>query len=260
MELLEKQYFQVVEFLRSAKRVLVITGAGVSAESGLPTYRGITGLYNQTTTEDGYRIETALSGPMFQRDPKITWKYIAQIEESCRGKRFNRAHEIISEMEGYFNNVLVLTQNIDGFHHQAGSSNVIDIHGDVHDLICAECDYTNRVENYQGMDIPPYCPSCQKVLRPNVVLFEEILPYEKLQRLDQEFRKGFDVYFSIGTTSVFPYIAQPMLDAKRKRVPTVEINPSETEISGYVDVKIEEKAGEALDQIWKLFQGSITNS
>jgi len=110
---------RITNLLKGAKSVLFITGAGISADSGLPTYRGISGLYNDTVTEDGISIEMALAGETLETKPHITWKYLARIEEKCRGAKPNRAHEIIKEMERHFERVSVFTQNIDGLHHRA---------------------------------------------------------------------------------------------------------------------------------------------
>src|ERR1700756_1361535 len=107
---------RVVELLRQSRSLLFITGAGISADSGLPTYRGIGGLYNANTTEDGQPIEELLSGPTFRRRPDLTWKYLKQIEQASRGAKFNRGHEVIAQMEARFERVWTLTQNVDGFH------------------------------------------------------------------------------------------------------------------------------------------------
>lgn len=246
----QQQIEAVVEILENANSVLVITGAGISAESGLPTYRGISGLYNNQDTEDGIRIEEALSGSMMVRNPEMTWKYLAQMEKACRGKSYNRAHEVIAQMETRFNRICVLTQNVDGFHHRAGSSNIIDIHGNLHDLYCLNCDFAESVPSYEGLNTPPICPKCDGHLRPDVVLFEEMLSTHKMQQLSLEYQKGFDAVFSIGTTSVFPYIAQPVVSAYHANIPTVEINPTQTQVSDFTNVKISEKAVKTLNAIW----------
>lgn len=241
---------QTIAALRNAQRVLFITGAGISAASGLPTYRGIGGLYNNRLTDDDIPIELALSGLMMQTRPDLTWTYIAQIEAACRGATFNRAHQIIAEMESYFEYVCVLTQNVDGFHHAAGSQNVIDIHGDINHLYCLYCDYTTTVTNYSNLDIPPNCPNCGGIIRPNVVLFGEFLPKHQASRLTHELEEGFDVVFSIGTTSTFPYIADPVTQAAKCGIPTIEINPGRTSVSDTVSIKFNEGAVETLSAIW----------
>jgi len=241
----------VAGLLKQSKSVLFITGAGISADSGLPTYRGLGGLYYHVETEDGIPIEMALAGDMLRKKPEVTWKYLSQIENKCRGAKHNHAHEIIAEMELCFDRVWVLTQNIDGFHHAAGSKNVINIHGDMHDIRCEGCGWKTRVENYDGLSIPPRCPKCDSIARPDVVFFGEMLQSDKVELMEREVGQPFDIYFSIGTTSVFPYIKHPMAFASHLQRPTIEINPAKTEISGWVDVKIPLGAAAALDAIWK---------
>jgi len=254
-EINQDKILQTARLLKDCRSILFITGAGISADSGLPTYRGIGGLYNGRTTDEGIPIEMALAGEMLNRRPEVTWKYLSQIEKNCRGATFNRAHEVIADMERHFERVWVLTQNIDGFHQAAGSQNVIDIHGDFHNLVCMQCSWRTTVRDYSGLKtIPPRCPECNHIVRPEVVFFGEMLPYEKLQILMRETHKGFDIYFSVGTTSVFPYIQQPILQARALNRPTIEINPSETEISDLVDIKISLGAAEALDRIWKEYE------
>ena len=241
----------VAGFLRQATSVLFVTGAGISAESGIPTYRGIGGLYEDVETEEGIPIETALSGEMMRENPALTWKYLHQIELASRGAEPNRAHRVLAEAERRFERVWVLTQNVDGFHRAAGSENVIDIHGDIHTLVCTACDDPVRVEDFSGLAPLPICAKCRAPLRPDVVLFGELLPPDKVDVMHRELEKGFDVVFSIGTTSLFPYISRPVLEAKARGKPTVEINPSETVLSTEVDAKLPLGAVDALEALSK---------
>jgi NAD-dependent deacetylase len=241
---------RVAERLAGRKRILFITGAGLSAESGLPTYRGIGGLYESEHTEHGVPIEVALSGPMFQRRPELTWHHIARLEQVVRGAKPNRAHALIAELEAQ-HEVVVLTQNVDGFHRAAGSTSVIDIHGDCHLLYCTACNFRERREDYAGMQVPPTCPKCGALIRPEVVLFEEALPDVQVARLEAELRQGFDAVFSIGTTSLFPYIAGPVMQAVRDRRLSVEINPDRTAVSDLVEVKLTCGASDGLSAIFE---------
>lgn len=245
---------EVVALLRTAKSLLFITGAGLSADSGLPTYRGIGGLYNDTDADTGLPIEELLSGRSFRADPARTWKYLAEIGKAGRGKTPNRGHQVIAEMERHFPRVWVLTQNVDGFHRMAGSRNVIDIHGDLHNLRCTKCDHHAPAGDYTAMELPPKCVKCSAVVRPDVVLFGESLPMDAVTTLRREERAGFDVVFSVGTTSVFPYIAGPVQDAHHRRKPSVEINPGDTDVTEFVTLKLPLRAAEALDAIWEAFQ------
>ena len=243
---LEAALGAVAGHLSAARRVLFITGAGISADSGLPTYRGIGGLYEGNLTEDGFRIEDALSGEMLARRPEITWKYLAQIEENCRGAGPNDAHRAIARLEESFATVLVFTQNIDGLHQAAGSRNVIEIHGDLHRLHCLSCGCRERVASFEARILPPVCPECGKRMRPEVVLYGEQLPQDALERFYDELERGFDLVFSVGTTSVFPYIAQPVLWAARQGIPTVEINPGQTTVSDEVAYRLPLGAAKAM--------------
>ena len=244
---------QAVELLRGSRSLLFITGAGLSADSGLPTYRGIGGLYDGRDAEEGMPIEALLSAEAITARPDLTWKYLLQVEQASRAAAPNRGHAVIAEMEAAFERVWVLTQNVDGFHRRAGSRNVIDIHGDLHRIRCTRCAYTQLVADYTGFAIPPHCPDCHGVLRPDVVLFGERLPASQLASYQAEVPLGFDIVFSVGTTSVFPYISAPMLDAYHFRKPSVEINPGDTDVSEFATVKISCGAAMALDAIWRAY-------
>ncbi len=235
--------------LDKAQRVLFITGAGISADSGLPTYRGVGGLYNGNDTEDGIAIEDALSGDVFATRPDITWKYLLQIEQNCRGAQPNAAHRFIAALEDRLLGVLVLTQNVDGLHRKAGSRNLIEIHGGLHQLHCTACDYENTVDDYLGLTLPPRCPRCGFVVRPDIVLFGEQLPPGAIDHLYDEMQQGFDMVFIIGTSAEFPYISQPVEWAARSGVATVEINPAATHLSGIVDYRLAMGAAEAMQSI-----------
>ena len=155
-----------------------------------------------------------------------------------RGAVPNRAHNVIALMESHFDAVWTLTQNVDGLHRRAGSQNVLDVHGDLHDLNCTRCDYHVTVPDYATIDdVPPRCPRCRATVRPAVVLFGEELPEDKMARLWREIEVGFDVVFSIGTSSLFPYIASPVLMARASGIPTVEINPEATAVTSSVELK-----------------------
>lgn len=240
---------QVATALRGARRVLFITGAGVSADSGLPTYRGVGGLYDSGDTEDGVSIEDALSGTMMRTNPALCWRYIAQIEQASRGAEPNAAHRIIADLERHCE-VVVLTQNVDGLHARAGSHDLIEIHGNVHILSCTDCDdYRERVADYSGLDIPPRCPRCRGWVRPGVVLFGEMLPQAAIARLIDACARPFDLVFSIGTTSVFPYIAAPVVEQVRAGRPAVEINPGQSEVSRRVTWRLRARAADAMEAL-----------
>lgn len=241
---------EVAQLLKNAKRVLFITGAGISADSGLPTYRGLGGLYEGAKlTHEGFTIEEALSGEMLLRHPEVTWKYLLQIEHTCRDAKPNAAHRAIARLEKTLPEVLTYTQNIDGLHRAAGSRKLIEIHGRIHEVRCTRCRHHMEVPSYDNLPIPPHCPRCHSPMRPNVVLFGESLPGEALMRLENALMEGFDLVFSIGTSSVFPYIVEPVLWARHQGIPTVEINPGETKLSPIVSHRLETGAAAAMTAV-----------
>lgn len=242
---------QTVSWLKERREVLFITGAGLSADSGLPTYRGVGGLYQDQGTEEGMPIEEALSGETLAARPEIAWRHLLRITLACRNAHFNRGHEVIAEMERRLPRVWVLTQNIDGFHRDAGSRNLIEIHGNAHRVRCTVCPLRREVADLSGLEgIPPRCPECGAPLRPDVVLFGETLPGPAVDLLRRELRRGFDLIFTVGTTSVFPYISQPVLAARQAGIPTVEINPGSTAVSDRVGLRLIGGAASVLDAIW----------
>ncbi|MCB9796321.1 MAG: NAD-dependent protein deacylase [Alphaproteobacteria bacterium] len=235
------------QWFEEAERALIITGAGVSADSGLPTYRGIGGLYNRPTDE-GMPIEEALSGRTFRRDPALSWKYMAQIGRATAGAQPNEAHRVIAALESRVPELIVLTQNVDGLHRAAGSSHVIEIHGGLGRLFCTECGAEHPTPDFRKADdieLPPRCARCGGVVRPDVVLFGETLPDAAVKALSKAMSKPFDLTVIVGTTAVFPYIAEPVLHAARRGERTLEINPGRSEVSEAVALKLDMGAAEA---------------
>jgi NAD-dependent deacetylase len=245
---------RIVDHLTRARSILFVTGAGMSADSGLPTYRGVGGLYESEKTEEGFAIEEVLSGEMFDVRPELTWKYLRQIEHACRGAKFNRGHAVIAEMEQHFPRVWTLTQNVDGFHRDAGARNLIPIHGELHQLRCTRCSWREAVSDYEQLPELPRCEKCSSLLRPDVVLFGEALSQDGVREIKYQVRTGFDIMFSIGTTSVFPYIAHPVEVALERAKPTVEINLGTTRLSARFRYRLMVGAAVALDAIWKRYQ------
>jgi NAD-dependent deacetylase len=239
---------QIAAALRGAERVAVITGAGMSAESGLPTYRGIGGLYNEMDIEEGLPIEEILHAYTFARNPALTWKYLARIERVCRGAEPNDGHRLLARWETLFD-LWVITQNVDGFHRAAGSANVIELHGNLRHLYCCDCRAVFALEDFDQAPLPPRCDKCDGLVRPDVVLFGEMLPAAAAAAYEREFERGFDVIFAIGTTAAFPYIHGPVADATRRGCTTVEINPDRTLLSDRVSHRIATGALVALEAI-----------
>lgn len=242
---------RVVTALAQADRILVITGAGLSADSGLPTYRGVGGLYNSPTRE-GISIEAALSATMLAHDPALCWKYLAEIGRACIAAEPNAGHLAIAELQRRKPGCWLLTQNVDGYHLAAGSppQRVIEIHGSIAPLFCISCDRrSNELNAHLKRPLPPRCPHCGGVLRPSVVLFEELLPPAALQRLQSQVEQGFDAVVAVGTSASFAYVVEPLLRARNSGGFTAQIDPVASELSLLVDVHVAGTAADVLPQL-----------
>jgi NAD-dependent deacetylase len=247
----------LVQRLSAVRSVGIITGAGVSAESGIPTYRGKGGIYDDP--EEGERTVEALSGPALLADPDRTWRAVADLARASAHARPNAGHEAIAAIEEIVDRFVLLTQNVDGLHQLAGSKNVIDIHGNVFATRCMSCGETGLLnrETLPTLDRAPHCHRCQGVLRPDAVLFEEMLPVDKVQRMDLELRLDVpDLVVVAGTSAIFPYIGQPVWFAKEAGKLTVEVNPEPTLLSGIVDYALRGPSGRYLPLIRDALAGS----
>lgn len=232
------------------RRVGVITGAGISSESGIQTYRGQGGLYDDP--EAGARTIEALSGPTLRQDPDRTWRAVAAIARQGLAARPNPGHDALVTIERRVASFCLLTQNVDGLHARAGSRNVIEIHGNVDHAVCLACGarLPFSIDRYRDLQVAPQCADCGGTLRPDVVLFDEMLPLEPLARLHAEFLADLpELLIVVGTSALFPYIIEPVLHARRAHRLTVEINPEPTLISPLVEHALRGPAGVLLPMI-----------
>ena len=217
------------------------------------------GLYNDKHTEEGISIEEALSGEMMQQRPDITWKYLWEIGAACHKAKPNKAHEVIASIQKLKPDTWVLTQNIDGLHSATTTKNLIEIHGNAFSLHCIKCgkekEYNELVSDFQHKpQLPPICSSCNGIIRPDVVLFGEILPANAIEKFYSLIDSNVDLVISIGTSGVFPYIVEPVRIANSHHKPTIEINPTDTDISHLFTYCIKMKAAEAMSKIWEKLQ------
>ncbi len=230
----------LVDVLKNSRRVAALTGAGISAESGIPTFRGNGGLW------ENYPMEKVASVEGFRDDPLLVWKFYDERRVNMKGKKPNRAHEVLAEMEKYFD-MWVITQNIDGLHFLAGSKNVIELHGSIWRFRCTSCSHVETNYKTPLSEIPPRCPKCGSMLRPDVVWFGE--PVNKIQDVF-EIAENSEVFFVIGTSArVYPAASLPFV-AKEHGAFVVEINVESTPVSEVADCVFRGKATEIL---WALF-------
>jgi NAD-dependent deacetylase len=211
----------VRERLRRAKRVTVITGAGVSAASGVPTFRGPAGLWRD------FRPEQLATPDAFRRDPALVWEWYDWRRGLIAACAPNAAHEVIarwSRSPGF----TLITQNVDGLHERAGTANVVRYHGSIWMLQCAGgCgapDWEDR--RVPIAPLPPHCPSCGALARPGVVWFGETIPPDAARAAGAA--TACDVFLSIGTSSVVYPAAGLVAEAQARGAFTIEINPETT--------------------------------
>jgi NAD-dependent deacetylase len=236
-----------------AKSALFITGSGLTADSGLVHFRGIPGLHRKKP-EDAKIFEAALNIETLRRKPNTTWKYLLDMDTNVRAAQPNRGHEVLVQFEREIPRTAIMTVNIDRLHQRAGSRNVIEMHGALHDLLCPRCEISTRHERFDRLDIPPLCKTCGGVLRPDMPLFGEALPADPFTRLQAELEQGFDIVFAIGVATMFPYLARPLLVAKSEGIPTVEIGAAHTDVSEVVDFRFRGSPMRVLDLIWDVYR------
>ncbi|HBM16950.1 MAG TPA: NAD-dependent protein deacylase [Lentisphaeria bacterium] len=244
------------DLISKAKSILFITGAGISADSGLPTYRGLGGLYDGKLTDEGYSIEEALSSDVMSIRPDITWKYLWQIGSHCIKAEPNSAHLIISKIQEIKPDTWVLTQNIDSLHKKAGNKNLIEIHGDAFELSCTKCRSAFDAlvlfpESGKMPQLPPKCAKCGGMIRPNVVLFGEMLPEKAIKLYYRVLESRPELIISIGTSGMFPYITGPIQEARKAGQRIIEINPCFSSITDIVDIYIPMPAAKAMKAVWE---------
>ena len=235
---------ELIQLIRSYSRVAALTGAGVSQESGLRTFRDAQdGLWKQ------YKPEDLASPEAFRRDPKLVWDWYAWRREAIKGVRPNAGHYALVEMSRRFQNFTLITQNVDGLHRFAGSPRVIELHGNIQRVRCADC-YTFANEwNDDEVEIPR-CPVCGGMLRPHVVWFGEALPRSELEAA-VEATRSCEVFFSIGTSGVVQPAASLAHAARNRGAVIVEINAERTPLTPKADFFLEGKSGEILPELVK---------
>ncbi len=227
---------ELIEALRSASHIAVLTGAGISAESGVPTFRQAqTGLWAQ------YDPQELATPQAFQRNPRLVWEWYAWRRTLVAQVQPNPGHFALAEMARHVAVFTLITQNIDGLHQKAGSPGVIELHGSIQRVKCSRED--RLVEHWaESEELPPRCPHCGSLLRPDVVWFNESLPPQVLQAAIAA-AKSCDAFFSIGTSGlVHPAASLPYLALERE-VPVIEINPEQTPLTEYVPYSIQGPSG-----------------
>ena len=232
----------LIEALRTAERVVVLTGAGISAESGVPTFRDAqTGIWRQ------YDPRELATPQAFARNPRLVWEWYEWRRQLIEKAKPNAGHYALVDLEQHTPEFLLVTQNIDGFHWAAGSRDMVELHGNIARTKCY--DEGILVDRWEDIgEVPPHCPHCGGYLRPDVVWFGEGIPAHALDRA-LEASLSCDLFVCVGTSAVVAPAASLPLIAKRHGARVAEINREQTAVTMMVDWSIRGKAGEILPDL-----------
>ena len=227
----------------SNTRITVLTGAGVSAASGVPTFRGADGLWKN------FRPESLATPDAFDANPKLVWEWYDWRRQVLSTRKANRAHEVLAAWSKRYPKFTLITQNVDGLHERAGTENVIRFHGSIWEVLCWErCRASPerwRDETVHFAEIPPKCPHCGGLIRPGVVWFGEGIDPDVMRRSFDAL--DCDLFFTIGTSAVVYPAASLVQEAKHRGAYTVEINIERTPASPLLDLALEGPAEAVLD-------------
>ncbi|QVL32254.1 NAD-dependent deacylase [Telmatocola sphagniphila] len=240
--------FEAAEHIRQARYVTVLTGAGVSAESGVPTFRASDGLW------EGHHIEDVATPEGFRRNPHLVWEFYNERRNKLKQVRPNPGHYALVELEKRFaERFTLVTQNVDGLHQQAGSNTVAELHGSLYRTRCTGCKDL-RIHDLEPLGELPKCQKCDRLLRPDIVWFREELPKEVWQRAYLA-AQACDVFLLIGTSAVV-YPAAGLAQIARNRGPAgdegatiIEFNLEETAVSNSVDLGVYGPSGVTLPKL-----------
>ena len=230
----------LIKKLKSARAIVFFSGAGISAESGIPIFRGKDGIWNKLRPEELANFNA------FMRNPQLVWEWYNYRKSIVQESKPNPGHLAIVEMEKYFERVIVITQNVDNLHQRAGSKTIYELHGNIERNFCAKCKkhYDGELDFEDGI---PKC-TCGGLIRPDVVWFGEFLPADQFQ-LSEKAARNCDVFFIVGTSAVVYPAASLVQVAKSNGAYLVEVNIEETEASSIVDVSLFGESGKILPQI-----------
>ncbi len=231
----------LLDTLHQAQRVAVLTGAGISAESGVPTFRDAqTGLWAQYNPEDLATPEA------FARDPKLVWEWYAWRRDLVANVEPNPGHRALVTLEQQVPEFHLITQNVDSLHQRAGSRQVTELHGNIARIKCAE--EGTIIEHWEDRQSPPLCSQCGAYLRPDVVWFGEMLPMKALRQAEKAAQQC-DVFFSIGTSTLVYPAAELPFTALNQGATVIEINPQPTPLSRHAQFSLRGSAAEVLPSL-----------
>lgn len=227
--------------LKHASGITVLTGAGISAESGVPTFRGKDGLW------ENQKMEELATVTAFEKDPVKFWKFYNWRRQKIKDVKPNLGHYALVDFERIYPEFNLITQNVDGLHTIAGNKNIVELHGNIMRDKCSECDNIN-IEISPELTEPPKCTKCGNLMRPDVILYGENLKQNDLAKAN-EMSATCELFISIGTSSLVEPAASLPFSAKGNGSYLVEINPEDTPLTEYVDEQLKGTSSKILAQL-----------
>jgi len=233
---------EIVKVVQNCRSCVVLTGAGISAESGVPTFRGSEGLWGKFKPEELATMSAFLS------NPKLVWEWYNWRRQVVGEVKPNPGHYALCDLQQRFERFTLVTQNVDGLHRAAGSENILELHGNIYRNKCTDCNHQFEEDVNIDPDNIPTCPRCGGKIRPDVVWFGEMLDPQIINQAFSESEQT-ELFFSIGTSAVVHPAASLPFAAKRSGATLVEINPEMTPLSELADFYVSAKSGEFLPKL-----------
>ncbi|MFI5165903.1 MAG: NAD-dependent deacetylase [Thermoanaerobaculales bacterium] len=230
------------QILRNARRVVALTGAGVSAESGVPTFRGAGGLW------EGHPVQEVATPQAFAADPPRVWRFYEERRRKLTRVVPNPAHFVLARWQDRFESFTLVTQNVDGLHRAAGSRSVLDLHGSIWEIRCTACGRSRDDRTVPLPDLPPICAACGGMERPGVVWFGEYLPPGVMDAANAAVKRA-EVLVVVGTSAVVYPAAGLVEVAAARGAKVIEVNPEASAKADLADVSLRGPAGELLPQL-----------
>ncbi len=241
---------EIAQSMIGCRRCVVLTGAGISAESGVPTFRGKEGLWGK------FKAEELATMDAFVANPEIVWEWYKWRRSLLSEVKPNPGHYALAELSKWFDSFTLITQNVDGLHRVAGSRDILELHGNINRNKCVKCNspFPDHIEI--DPNLIPTCPQCGGKIRPDVVWFGEMLDQEVIHRAFEESARA-ELFLSVGTSALVHPAASLPVEAKHAGATLIEINPEETPLTFMADYHVGEPSGQFLPRLLEALQAAV---
>ncbi|NIP31428.1 MAG: NAD-dependent protein deacylase [Candidatus Dadabacteria bacterium] len=242
--MIENEISKAYELIQESEKITVLSGAGISAESGVPIFRGDGGLWNN------YRPEELATPKAFFENPEIVWQWYDWRRSLMKKAEPNAGHYALTELQRQKEKFTLITQNVDGLHQKAGTQDLIEMHGNLWEIRCTKCGHIEKNYEVPLKELPPMCDKCGELMRPNIVWFNEIIPMQVIDKCLLAIEDS-DLFLIIGTSGIVEPAASFGILAKQNEKPVIELNLEQSPNTGLYDISIRAKSGEVLPLLVK---------